>query len=117
MDNPRRPVNVHEAYHAHVYFDPATADAARRLCTEAANRFGLEVGRFHERLVGPHTMWSCQIRFGAGDFDRFIPWLDEHRDEFTIFVHGLTGDDLKDHTEYAYWLGDSVNLDLRVFGS
>lgn len=115
MDDPRRPVNVHAAYHAHVYFDSRSAAVARNLCTEAATRFGLKVGRFHEKLVGPHTMWSCQIEFGADDFDRFIPWLDEHREGLTIFVHGLTGDDPKDHTDYAYWLGDSVPLDLSVF--
>ncbi|WP_246616340.1 DOPA 4,5-dioxygenase family protein [Thaumasiovibrio subtropicus] len=26
-----------------------------------------------------------------------------------------TGDDLTDHTDYAYWLGDAVELDLRLF--
>ncbi|WP_413616362.1 DOPA 4,5-dioxygenase family protein [Halomonas cupida] len=26
--------------------------------------------------------------------------------------HALTGDDLADHTKYAYWLGDSVEVNL-----
>jgi len=29
-------------------------------------------------------------------------------------VHALTGDDLADHTTYAYWLGDAVELDLSM---
>jgi DOPA 4,5-dioxygenase len=32
-----------------------------------------------------------------------------------IFVHGLSGDALKDHTDYAYWLGHDWPLDLRQF--
>ena len=33
----------------------------------------------------------------------------------TVLVHGLTGDDLADHTEHAAWLGEPVELDLSVF--
>lgn len=113
----KRPVNAHKAYHAHVYFDSESAQAARGLCEEAGKRFGLAVGRFHEKPVGPHPVWSCQISFGRKDFDAFVPWLDENRNGLTVFLHGLTGDDLKDHTEYAYWLGDSVELKLEMFGA
>lgn len=60
-------------------------------------------------------MWSCQVTFHYQDFDQFIPWLDEHRAGLTIFVHGLTGDDLEDHTDYASGLGQSVALNLSLF--
>lgn len=88
---------------------------ASRLCEKIANLFGLKVGRVHQKPVGPHPRWSCQISFAAKDFDEFIPWLDENRNDLTIFVHALTGDNLKDHTDYAYWLGDSVELKLSMF--
>jgi aromatic ring-cleaving dioxygenase len=109
------PVNIHKAYHAHVYFDEATTAIAKKLCDESAETFGLRVGRFHEKLVGPHPCWSCQITFGSKDFDRYITWLDENRAGLTIFVHALTGDDLKDHTDFAYWLGQAVELNLSMF--
>lgn len=32
-----------------------------------------------------------------------ISWLDASRADLTVLVHALTGDDLKDHTELAYW--------------
>ena len=75
---PRRPQNVHEAYHAHVYFGPETVDQARALCNEAGQLFRVQVGRVHEKQVGPHPQWSCQITFDAGEFDKIIPWLDAH---------------------------------------
>lgn len=112
---PRRPVNCHAAYHAHVYFDADTVAQARALCEEAGRLFPLTVGRVHERNVGPHPRWSCQLAFDAEAFDRVVPWLDAHRGGLDVFVHGLSGDDLKDHTEYAYWLGNDWPLDLRMF--
>lgn len=109
------PVNIHKAYHTHVYFDANSAELAKTLCEQVQQQFALSVGRFHERLVGPHPRWSCQITFGTKHFDQLIPWLEQNRAGLTIFVHGLTGNDLKDHTDYAYWLGDAVPLNLAVF--
>ena len=115
MKEAKRPVNSHKAYHAHVYFDEATKVLAKKLCDSSARDFGLHVGRFHEKLVGPHPSWSCQISFGAKDFDAYISWLEANRESLTVFVHPLTGDDLKDHTVFAYWLGREVALDLTDF--
>lgn len=57
------------------------------------------------------------MTFESKDFDRYISWLDENRKGLTVFVHGLTGDDLKDHTEFAYWLGVEVELNLDFFNN
>lgn len=111
----KRPVNSHKAYHAHVYYEQETLEFATKLCREAGDRFNLKVGRIHEVLVGPHPKWSCQITFGSKDFDKLVPWLDQNRKELTVLIHALSGNDLEDHTIYAYWLGDSVELDLSIF--
>ncbi len=111
----KRPVNIHKAYHAHVYFDEVSKLMAKKLCLDAGEKFDVKVGRFHETLVGPHPCWSCQITFGTRDFENFIPWLEEHRKNLTILVHALTGNDLQDHTEFAYWLGQPVELNLELF--
>lgn len=113
----KRPVNLHNAYHAHVYFDNESSMTAKKLCIKAGEKFGLKVGRFHEQLVGPHPCWSCQITFGTNDFNCFVPWLDDQRQNLTILVHALTGNDLKDHTEFAYWLGRPVKLNLDMFNN
>ncbi len=116
MNEIKRPVNVHNEYHAHVYFEKETREYAGRLCAEAGKLFGLKVGRLHEKLVGPHPKWSCQITFNSAQFDDFIPWLDQHRNNLSVLVHAITDNDIQDHTDFAYWLGDSVELKLALFG-
>lgn len=115
VDQTKRPVNSHKAYHAHVYYEEETLEFASNLCAEAGKQFGLKVGRIHEKPVGPHPKWSCQIIFGTKDFESFVSWLDEKRESLTVFIHPMTGNDLDDHTKYAYWLGDSVDLNLSIF--
>ena len=115
MSGAKRPTNSHKAYHAHIYFDEDTKAIAKTLCDASADKHGLLVGRIHEKLVGPHPRWSCQVTFGSKDFDEYISWLDSNRAGLTIFVHALTGNDLKDHTDFASWLGPEVALNLDFF--
>lgn len=109
------PRNIYLAYHAHVYFDASTLGQATELCKSAHDRFGVAMGRVHEKLVGPHPRWSCQLAFDAKQFDTVIPWLEKSRRGLTVFVHGLTGDDLEDHSTHASWLGEPAELNLEVF--
>ncbi len=113
----KRPRNLHDQYHAHVYYDSETLNFASGLCGQAGALFALKVGTIHQKLVGPHPKWSCQISFSRADFDTFVPWLDANRDGLSVLVHGLSGEHLKDHTDHAYWLGDSHELDLSMFGA
>lgn len=102
-------------YHAHVYFDADTVPQARALCEEAARRFPLEMGRVHERPVGPHPDWSCQLAFGAELFADVVPWLTLQRSGLVVFIHPMTGNALADHRDHAIWLGASRPLDLTMF--
>ncbi len=111
----KRPENLHDRYHAHVYFDEESVEQARALCEQAAAQFGAAMGRVHQKLVGPHPRWSCQLAFDSKQFDALIPWLDAHRDGLTILVHADTGHDLEDHTTHASWLGEPATLDLSHF--
>lgn len=111
----KRPENIYARYHAHVYFGPGTVEQARALCEKAGELFGVAVGRVHEREVGPHPRWSCQLAFDSDAFERLIPWLESERKGLDVFVHGLTGDDLADHTTHASWLGEPAELKLEMF--
>jgi len=115
MKSTKRPVNSHQSYHAHIYFDTASKAVVQRLRDGSAELFGLQVGRMHERLLGPHPCWSCQVNFTADDFERYIPWLDANRQGLTILIHGRTGNAVEDHTDSAYWLGEEVPLNLDFF--
>jgi DOPA 4,5-dioxygenase len=110
-----RPRNLFAKYHAHVYFDAKTIGQAREVCENAAKLFGVVMGRVHEKPVGPHPHWSCQLSFDSAQFEELIPWLDEHRGGLNVLVHPVTGNALEDHTTHASWLGQAVKLNLSIF--
>ena len=94
-------MNKIKSYHAHVYFDEDTLEQAEALCQEAAQNFKLVMGRVHQKPVGPHPMWSCQLAFAPDVFAQIIPWLALNRNGLTVFTHPDTGDDLADHRDHA----------------
>lgn len=111
----KRPVNLHDSYHAHVYFDENSVEFATEFCEQAGDIFNVPVGKVHAKNVGPHPRWSCQISLTNKNFDAVIPWLDENRNGLSILVHANTDNHLKDHTDFAYWLGEPVDLVLSIF--
>jgi aromatic ring-cleaving dioxygenase len=106
------------SWHAHVYFDAASRDAAWALRESVAARFAgaIEMGRFHERSVGPHPRWSYQIAFGPAQFSDVVGWLALNHGTLDVFVHPNTDDELRDHRDSAIWIGKSYQLDLRAVG-
>ncbi len=106
-----------ESWHAHVYFDRASKTRAWELKQRAAEVFGerVTVGRFHERPVGPHPMWSFQIAFGPELLAELLPWLAFERDGLIVLVHPNAGDDLLDHRDRALWMGAGLDLNLALF--
>jgi len=103
-------------FHAHIYYDPAEVGEAQKLAREAHQRFGVPVGHFHLRPVGPHPRGSVQLTLLPEQFGDFAQWAALNRNGLTIFAHAETGDDLADHTEHVIWFGPSEPLDLSIFG-
>ena len=99
-------------YHSHVYFDASTVEQARLLCQEAARRFGAKMGRVHEKPVGPHPDWSCQLAYQPQVLAELLPWLAMNRNGLVVFTHPVTGNDLIDHRDFAIWMGAIRPLDL-----
>ena len=105
-----------KGYHAHVYFDAETVAFATALCEAAADLFGVGMGHVHERNVGPHPRWSCQLSATPEQFARLLPWLAFNREGLVVFCHPETGDHLRDHRDRGIWLGTGLDLDLSIFG-
>ena len=106
------------SWHAHVYFDAASREAAWTLRTaiEGALAGRVVIGRFHERPVGPHPMWSYQLAFDADAFTAVVSWLALNHGALDVFMHPNTGDELRDHRDSAIWLGRSYTLNLTALG-
>ena len=104
-----------QGYHAHVYFDAHSLEQAQALCEGAAQKFGVQMGRVHQRPVGPHPDWSCQLAFEHAQFADVTLWLALNRNGLVVLLHPLTGDELRDHTEHAIWMGAVRPLDVSIF--
>ena len=103
-------------FHAHIYYDPEEVEQAKALAAAAQARFGVPVGHFHLRPVGPHPRGSCQLTVPRDQFGDFAQWIALNRAGLTIFAHTSTGDDLSDHKDHVIWFGPSEKLDLSIFG-
>lgn len=109
------------AWHAHIYYDPATTkEVAARLRERVAAAFpDAIIGRWHDELVGPHTRSMYQVVFDDKLFARLVPFLAVHREGLAILVHpSSTGNARADHTAHAIWMGEvlpvnTANWDAR----
>jgi len=109
------PYELAPDYHAHIYFDANSSKKARTLGDRISAAFPeANIGRYHEKNVGPHPRWSCQVAFPLAMFATFVPWLMLNRDGLTIFLHPLTDDDLVDHEQYPIWMGEMLPLNLDM---
>ncbi len=99
------------SWHAHVYFDPAsTRPEAERVRAGIAQRFRVQLGRWHEVPVGPHTGAMYQVAFDVEQFADLVPWLALHREGLSVLVHPNTLAPRADHLAHALWLGAPLPL-------
>ena len=115
---PPRPTTAIDSWHAHVYFDASTRDAAWALRETIAVALAdaLTLGRFHEKPVGPHPMWSYQMAFPPASLAQVLSWLTLNHGALDVLLHPNTGDELGDHRDSALWLGHSHKLNLAALG-
>jgi DOPA 4,5-dioxygenase len=69
-----------------------------------------------EHPVGPHPVGMFEVNlFTPEQFGAFVPWLEIWRGPLSVLVHPNTGDDERDHTQRAIWMGEKYPLDLSLF--
>lgn len=111
--------SIIQSWHAHVYFDASSREQAlalrRSIEVELADR--IQLGRFHEKPVGPHPMWSYQMAVPPASFSHVLGWLALNHGALDVFVHPNTGDELRDHRDCAIWLGRSHALNLAALAN
>ena len=103
------------SWHAHVCFDPAaTRTQAERVRAGVAQRFKVQLGRWHEVPIGPHTQAMYQVAFDVAVFAGLVAWLALHREALSVLVHRNTLAPRADHLVHAIWLGPPLPLRADV---
>jgi aromatic ring-cleaving dioxygenase len=100
-------------FHAHVYYDTASRDAAARVREGLGAMFEVQLGRWHDKPIGPHPKAMYQVAFLPNQFALVVPWLMLNREGLDILVHPTTGDDVADHTAHSLWLGNKLELNIE----
>lgn len=116
MAEPKAIVGLIQDYHIHVYYDASSKPKAETLRAKLEAAFpSARYGRWHDRPVGPHPEWSYQVHFPVELFAEIVPFTALEREGLTVLVHPNTGDDLRDHRDYALWMGSMPALNLSIF--
>jgi aromatic ring-cleaving dioxygenase len=98
-------------YHAHIYYDPAkTRTVAEQVCAGISEKFAVEIDGFRDTPVGPHPIANVLVIFKPDQFEQVVPHLMLNREGLDVLVHPLTTDAVEDHSDYAMWLGNPVEL-------
>ena len=75
----------------------------------------LRIYRVWKKAVGPHPLPMFEVNvFSPAEFGAFVAWLVVHRGPLSALVHPNTGDDIRDHTINATWMGTPLELDIEV---
>ena len=102
-------------YHAHIYYDPQkTRGIAERVCAAVDEKFRVEIDGFRDEPRGPHPISNVLVVFKPDQFEHVVPYLMLNRDGLDVLVHPLTLDAVEDHSLYAIWLGNPVELKLHT---
>ena len=100
-------------FHAHVYYDTTSRDAASWVREELSSRFEVGLGRWHDQPIGPHPKAMYQVAFAPALFGAVVPWLMLNRQGLDVLIHPETGDDVGDHRDRSLWLGEKLPLNIE----
>ncbi|KAL1619334.1 hypothetical protein SLS56_010134 [Neofusicoccum ribis] len=112
IDNGRR-----GGFDVHIYFYQADASQLK-FATELWERIRrefpeLRIYQLWDKPIGPHVTAMFEVNlFTPEQFGAFIPWLVVNRGPLSALLHPNTGDDLRDHSQRATWLGEQLPLNM-----
>ncbi|TLD18323.1 hypothetical protein E2P81_ATG12118 [Venturia nashicola] len=107
--------DIRGGFDIHVYFlqtEPEQVQFATELWERIRREFPeLRIYKVWDRPVGPHPVAMFEVNvFTPAQFGAFVSWLVIHRGPLSALVHPNTGDEVRDHTQRATWLGQPYPL-------
>lgn len=97
-------------YHAHIYWDTAEQRARALDLRNQLAVLGCGLGRIADEPIGPHPRPMYQATYSTANAGEVEALLKDT--QLTVLLHEDTGDDVRDHTVGARWLGETLELDI-----
>ncbi|KXT01709.1 hypothetical protein AC578_2792 [Pseudocercospora eumusae] len=107
--------DIRGGFDIHIYFLQTNASEVR-FAKELHSRIRLEfpelrIYQVWEKPIGPHPVGMFEVNvFTPRQFGAFVPWLVIHRGPLSALIHPNTGEDERDHTQRATWMGVAYPL-------
>ena len=98
-------------YHAHVYWHNAQERERALALRDSLDDLGCGLGRVMDRPIGPHPLPMYQVNFDHHQTESVKTLLTDQG--LSVLLHEDTGDDVRDHTAGASWIGAVLPLDLE----
>ena len=102
-------------YHAHIYWRDTKERARAISFRQALADLDCELGRVWDMPIGPHPLPMYQIIYTSSNKELVEQYLAVNRSTNTVLLHESINDDLRDHTDGARWLGETLELKLDIF--
>lgn len=114
VDNGRR-----GGFDVHIYFHQNSTEQtafAQALWERIRRSFPeLRIYKLWDKPIGPHPVGMFEVNiFTPAQFGAFIPWLVINKGPLSALLHPNTGDEIRDHTHLATWMGERLPLDLTL---
>ena len=98
-------------YHAHIYWQNEDQRFEALHLRQPLQELGCHLGTKHEQAIGPHPYAMYQVNYNSNIAEEVEGLLSKTK--LDILLHEDTGDDLRDHTEGARWIGHKLTLNLE----
>lgn len=99
-------------YHAHIYWKHLGERVQALSLRSQLVELGCGLGAVHDRPIGPHPLPMYQVMYDSSNQNAVESLLATQT--MSILLHEDVGiDHVRDHTEGARWIGESLDLDLE----
>lgn len=98
-------------YHAHIYWQNEDQRFEALHLRQPLRELDCQLGSIHEEPIGPHPHAMYQVNYNSDNAKEVETLL--YKAKLHILLHEDTGDDVRDHTEGARWIGRPLDLNIK----
>jgi DOPA 4,5-dioxygenase len=99
-------------YHAHIYWKHIGERVQALSLRPLLESLGCGLGAIHDKPIGPHPLPMYQAMYDSSNKTEVESLLKAQ--SMSILLHEDIGlDHVRDHTEGARWINESLELDLK----